>query len=279
MLDVLEFWLKKGAGGFRIDAINYLFEDKDLRDEPLSGLTNDPLSHDYTLHYYTADLPEVYDMVFKFRQLMDDFKKQHRGQDRILMTEAYVNSTTYPKYFKSDDGKQIGSQMPFNFDLIMELTRDSTATHLKNVIDNKISSVPAGTRLNWVIGNHDRPRVASRFGERKNNALLTLVMTLPGIAVTYNGEEIGMLDNRDGITFAETRDPKALNVKESGNWREKSRDPQRTLKHMENSTITECDFDYYFNCRHTNAMGWQPICWIHASQCNKRRKTMVAHSP
>lgn len=56
MKDVLRFWLEKGAGGFRIDAINFLYEVEDFRDEPLSGWTDDPNSYAYTHHDYTKDL-------------------------------------------------------------------------------------------------------------------------------------------------------------------------------------------------------------------------------
>lgn len=90
MIDVLKFWLKKGAGGFRVDAINHLFEYKDLRDEPKSDLTNDTNSYDYLLHHYTKDLPEVYEMVYKFREVTDKFQKENGGERRILMTEGNI---------------------------------------------------------------------------------------------------------------------------------------------------------------------------------------------
>lgn len=186
MIDVLDFWLVKGASGFRIDAVNHLFEYANLKDEPLSGQTNDTQSYDYTLHYHTKDLPEVYEMVYRFREVADKFQENKGGERPILMTEAYTNNTEFVKYFKSQDGKKLGSQMPFNFVLISDLTRYSSAEDFKNVIDEKIGSVPDGTRLNWVMGNHDKPRVGSRYGERRIDGLLTLVMTLPGIAVTYN---------------------------------------------------------------------------------------------
>lgn len=186
MIDVLNFWLNKGASGFRVDAINHLYEDGDFRDEQLSALTNDSQSYAYTWHNYTLDLPEVYDMVYKFREVVDKFQEDKGTERPILMTEAYTNATEYVKYFKSADGKRLGSQMPFNFALISDLNRYSSAEDFKKIIDDKIKSVPKGTRLNWVMGNHDKPRVGSRYGERRIDGLLTLVMTLPGIAVTYN---------------------------------------------------------------------------------------------
>lgn len=56
MDDVITFWLDKGVSGFRVDAVNHLFEDPELKDEPLSGKTQDKYSHQYTEHIYTKDL-------------------------------------------------------------------------------------------------------------------------------------------------------------------------------------------------------------------------------
>jgi len=56
MKDVLTFWMDKGADGFRIDAINHLFEDAAFRSEPLQGWTDDENNYGYTDHIYTKDL-------------------------------------------------------------------------------------------------------------------------------------------------------------------------------------------------------------------------------
>lgn len=55
MKDVLRYWLDKGADGFRIDAVNHLFEDPAMRNEPLSGLTLSPTNYLYTDHIYTKE--------------------------------------------------------------------------------------------------------------------------------------------------------------------------------------------------------------------------------
>lgn len=111
---------------------------------------------------------------------------EHGGETKILMSEAYGNDTTFSKYYQSMDGTRQGSQMPFNFVLITDLNANSTATDFKRVIDNRLKILPKFRKTNWVIGNHDQPRMASRYGNEKVDALLTLVMTLPGAAVTYN---------------------------------------------------------------------------------------------
>lgn len=187
MKNVMRFWLKKGAGGFRIDAVAHLYEVEDLRDEPLTGFTTDPLSYRYTYKHYTQDLDEMYDMVYQYRELVDGFQKEFGGETRLLMTEAYTNFTEYPRYFASrDDPNRLGSHMPFNFEPIQRLRNYSTPGDYQSIILEAIHSVPFGTRLNWVMGNHDQQRFGSRLGVEKIDAILTMIMTLPGIAVIYN---------------------------------------------------------------------------------------------
>lgn len=77
------------------------------------------------------------------------------------------------------------------------------------------------------LGNHDKPRFGSRYGTERVDGLLTLLLTLPGVAVTYNGDEIGMLDYRD-ISWEDTLDPQACNTNDPENFKWASRDPQRT---------------------------------------------------
>ncbi|XP_037024758.1 maltase 2-like [Bradysia coprophila] len=230
MKNVLRFWLDKGASGFRVDAVSHLLEDAELRDEPIDN-SNDPLAYDYTRKDYTKDLDETFDMLYQWRDVMDDYQKRHEGETRIFMSEAYGNDTIFKKYYQSADGLRQGSHMPFNFVLVSDVNINSTAADFKRVIDNRLEIVPESKKTNWLMGNHDQPRMASRFGSQMVDALLTLVMTLPGMSVAYNGEEIGMEDFRFGISFDETLDPAALNAYPEGprdGWQWKSRDPERT---------------------------------------------------
>lgn len=56
MNSILRFWLGRGVSGFRIDAVNHMFEVEDFREEPETGIEKDPLSYDFLHHYYTKDL-------------------------------------------------------------------------------------------------------------------------------------------------------------------------------------------------------------------------------
>nr|XP_029715278.1 maltase 2-like isoform X3 [Aedes albopictus]XP_029715279.1 maltase 2-like isoform X3 [Aedes albopictus] len=226
MDEVMRFWLRKGVAGFRIDAVNHLFEAEDFPDEPLTGTDADPLSYGYTHHYYTKDLPEAYDMVYHWRSLLDQWTLEHGGPTRIMMTEAYANITFTMKYYRSADGARAGSHMPFNFLLITDLNQASSAPDFVFTVNKWLTYMPRDQNANWVVGNHDQPRVGSRFGKERIDLINVLLMTLPGIAVTYYGEEIGMLDFKD-IPWEDTKDPTARNTNKQV-YMDFSRDPERT---------------------------------------------------
>ncbi|KAM7353268.1 maltase 2-like isoform 2-T2 [Cochliomyia hominivorax] len=225
MDEVILFWLDKGVSGFRVDAVNHLFEDPDLKDEPLSGKTNDHKSHEYTEHIYTKDLPEVYDMLYHWRELMDEYSESHGGPARIMMTEAYADLKFLMDYYENEEGKK-GPNFPFNFLLLTDLNKKSDARDFVFNIQKWLTYMPKNHSANWVMGNHDNPRIASRFNSNSVDAINMLIMTLPGVAVTYNGEEIGMEDFRD-ISWEDTVDPPARNAGPD-NYKKVSRDPERT---------------------------------------------------
>ncbi|XP_064535198.1 maltase 2 isoform X2 [Drosophila montana] len=234
MDDVLLFWLNKGVAGFRIDALNHLFEDEALPDEPLNGKTTDPLSYDYTQHIYTKDLPEVLTMVQHWRQLLDDYTDKHsEGATRIMMTEAYAGLQVLMDYYE-DAGGVRGSQLPFNFHFITDVNENSDARDFVYNIEKWLIYMPRGHTANWVMGNHDKPRVATRFGPTSVDAMNMLLLTLPGVAVTYNGEELGMQDYRE-ISWEDTVDPPARNAGKLDYMKE-SRDPVRTPFQWNNAT-------------------------------------------
>ena len=75
-----------------------------------------------------------------------------------------------------------------------QLNKDSKAQDYKNAITSFYNVVPTGYTTNWVLGNHDGSRIATRFGTNFTDILNCLLQTLPGASVTYLGDEIGMTD-------------------------------------------------------------------------------------
>ncbi|XP_055599788.1 maltase 2-like [Uranotaenia lowii] len=234
MKNVLRFWLGKGVDGFRVDAVPWLFEDVSLRDEPISGNSDDPLRPEYLNHIYTQDLPETVDMVYQWREVLDSYQKENGGDTRILMTEAWSGLNIVQTYFQ-DVNKRQGSQMPFNFQLILYLNEKSTAKDFHSVIQNWLSYIPDDHTPNWVLGNHDKRRIASRMGGEHMVDIMEMVeLSLPGVSVTYQGEEIGMLDYE--ISWEETLDPAACQTSKDV-YQLYTRDPARTPFQWSNSSM------------------------------------------
>jgi alpha-glucosidase len=125
-------------------------------------------------------------MIYQWREVLDEWKTKHNTETKIMMTEAYANTSFTMKYYESEDGMRKGSHMPFNFLLITDLNENSTAPDYVSTINKWMLNMPVGETANWVLGNHDQPRIGSRYGAQRIDAMTFLIMTLPGAAVTYN---------------------------------------------------------------------------------------------
>lgn len=251
MKSVLRFWLDRGVAGYRVDAVPHLFEvlpDSTGRypDEPLSGWTDDKDDYGYLTHPYTTNRDETFDMVYQWRELLDQYKKDHGGDTRVMMTEAYEDVPTTMRFYEDGQGR-LGSHFPFNFQIILNLGRDSKAVDFKNVIDSWMTHMPQGRTANWVMGNHDQRRVASRFGIERIDLMNMVDLTLPGVAITYDGEEIGMTDVL--ISWEDTVDPQACNTNKE-EYEVHSRDAARTPFQWDDSTSTGFS---------TNPKTWLPV--------------------
>ncbi|GAB0089226.1 uncharacterized protein DMENIID0001_037380 [Sergentomyia squamirostris] len=237
MKGVLKYWLDIGVDGFRVDAINHLFEDPEFRDNEPNRENHDPMDYGHFDTTNIKDRQESYQQVYDWRKYFDEYAIEHDTDTKVLLTEAYTNITNTMLWYGSADGTQKGAHFSFNFELIMELKalpEVLTATDLKAAIDGWLSHMPEGYTANWVLGNHDRPRVASRFGKDLVDVMNMLVQTLPGVAVTYYGEEIGMEDFR-GISWEDTKDPQACGSNETV-YQQFTRDPVRTPMQWDDST-------------------------------------------
>ena len=229
MEEIITFWLDKGIDGFRIDAVPHLYEDDELKDEPKSNTPGAVEGKDYTYldHIYTKDDPRTYDLVKSWRAVVDKYADEKNQDEKVILTEAYTSLVNTTKYYN------YGSHVPFNFNFIMNVNVASKPSEFKKVIEDWMASMPEGGVANWVMGNHDRSRTATRYPGRADQMTM-LAMILPGIAVTYNGEEIAMEDKLD-ITWEETKDPQACNAGKE-HYKEQSRDPNRTPFQWDDTT-------------------------------------------
>ncbi|CAG4991500.1 unnamed protein product [Colias eurytheme] len=233
----MQFWFEKGVDGFRLDAIPHLFEanpddyDGVYPDEPLSGnMFLNPNQPGYTTQEYVRDLIELYDVVYEWREFADKWKQDNNADTKILLAEAYANITMTMLYYGDEQGR-LGAHFPFNFDFITSLSSQSNARDFVYVIKRWLTYMPQGEVANWVFGNHDQKRMPSRFRTDMVDGLNALNMMLPGVAITYQGEEIGM---RDGfVSWNDTVDVQAINQGNEDNYLEFSRDPARTPYHWD----------------------------------------------
>jgi alpha-glucosidase len=214
MHKVIRFWLRRGIDGFRVDALWYLIKDNQFRDNPPNhdyrpgGLPRDAL-----IPLYTADLPEVHDAISGMRQVLDEFP------DRVLLGEIYLPIERLVAYYGRD---LQGVHFPYNFAL---LTAKWEARSLARLIEEYEAALPSGGWPNWVLGNHDRPRLATRIGPHQARVAAMLLMTLRGTPTLYYGDEIGM--QQVAILPEQVRDPFEKNVPGIGIGRDGCRTPMQ----------------------------------------------------
>ena len=212
--DVMRFWLGRGVDGFRVDAVWYLIKDDQFRDNPINpDFRPGGLPRDELIPLYTADLPEVHDAISGMRRVLDEFP------DRVLLGEIYLPVERLVAYYGRDLD---GVHFPYNFAL---LTAKWDAHSLARLIDEYEAALPSGGWPNWVLGNHDRPRLATRVGADQTRIAAMLLMTLRGTPTLYYGDEIGM--QHAAIPQEQVRDPFEKNVPGIGIGRDGCRTPMQ----------------------------------------------------
>jgi alpha-glucosidase len=212
--DVMRFWLRKGVDGFRVDVIWHLIKDAQFRDNPPNPHFREGRPpHEQILTRYSTDQPEVHKVIAEMRRVTDEFK------GRVLIGEVYLPLHRLVAYYGNDLS---GAQMPFNFALLSTLW---SARAIEAIIADYEKALPPGAWPNWVLGNHDRPRVASRVGPAQARVAAMLLLTLRGTPTLYYGDEIGM--HQVAIAPEQVRDPLEKNVPGIGVGRDGCRTPMQ----------------------------------------------------
>jgi alpha-glucosidase len=212
--EVMRFWLRKGVDGFRVDVIWHLIKDAEFRDNPPNPhyLEGRP-PHERILTRYSTDQPEVHDVIAQMRRVVDEFA------DRVLIGEIYLPLQRLVAYYGNDLS---GAHLPFNFALLSTLW---SARSIEKIIHEYEAALPEGAWPNWVLGNHDRPRVASRVGRDQARVAAMLLLTLRGTPTLYYGDEIGM--HQVAIAPERVHDPFEKNVPGIGVGRDGCRTPMQ----------------------------------------------------
>ena len=212
MFDVTRWWYKRGVAGFRLDAVDTLFEDPKLRDNPTVQGKNaygDPLQE----RIYNTKLPEVHDALRGLRHVADE-------TGAVLIGETWTRDISELKQYYGDHSDEL--QMPM--DLMFTRLKFSAP-----VFREHIAAVDgAGGWPVYVISNHDIVRSYDRYGDGQHNdqiakVMAALYLTLRGTPVMYYGEELGM-KTTPPTRKEDVKDP----IGKTGWPREKGRDGERT---------------------------------------------------
>ncbi|MDE3105989.1 MAG: DUF3459 domain-containing protein [Acidobacteriota bacterium] len=211
----MRFWLERGTAaggrgvdGFRVDVLWLLIKDALFRDNPANPAWDGAL-----LPLYTADRPEVHAIVGEMRSLLEEYG------DRVLIGEIYLPLRNLMAYYGFDPASQSlrGAHLPFNFHLIHTPWQAEAIAQLVMTYE---ALLPPGAWPNWVLGNHDQHRLATRLGPYQIRTAAMLLLTLRGTPTLYYGDELGMPDGH--LTPEQQRDPAGLRQPGAG------RDAERT---------------------------------------------------
>ncbi|HEY1264404.1 MAG TPA: alpha-glucosidase [Terriglobales bacterium] len=234
MFDVTRWWYKRGVSGFRLDAVDTLFENPDLKDNPVKPGKNaygDPNQD----RIYNVKLPEVYDTLRDLRKVADEY-------GAVLVGETWTHDIAELKKYYGANNDIVQLPMDFMFARVDKLS----APEFRKQIAWVDSS---GGWPTFVISNHDIVRSAVRYGDGTHNDAIAklmagLYLTLRGTPIMYYGEELAMVNN-DPKRKDDVKDP----IGKLGWPKEKGRDGERTPMQWDTSA----------NAGFSQAKPWLPV--------------------
>ena len=193
MMDVLRFWMARGVDGFRIDAVLFSAKHPDLPDLPprqsAPAMHKPTGEYDTLEHVYDTADPVIHEYFRRYRETVDGFDET----ERVLIGElhAFNDLPRWASYYgrPRPDGQRDELHLPYNFGLLnVEWTAQGVRAH----VDAVEAAVPEGAWPNYVLGNHDEARLATRLGEASVRLAGLLLLTLRGAPTLYYGDELGM---------------------------------------------------------------------------------------
>jgi alpha-glucosidase len=237
MFDVTRWWYKRGVSGFRLDAVDTLFEDPGFPNNPVLPGTNangDPNMD----NKYNTKLPELHEVLRRLRQVADE-------NNAVLIGETWTKDIEELKSYYGGHSNEL--QMPMDF-LFARVDKLSAPEFRK-----QIAGVDAAGWPVFVLSNHDITRAYNRYGDGQHNdaiakLMAALYLTLRGTPLMYYGEEIGM-ENNDPKRKEDVKDP----VGRVGWPRDKGRDGERTPMQWNTST----------NAGFSDRTPWLPVSSIY----------------
>lgn len=220
MFNAMRFWLDRGVDGFRMDVLWLLVKDSEFRNNPHNPEWREG-AQDYArvMPKYNSDRPETHEIVREMRSLMEAY-----AGDRVLIGEIYLPLPELVRYYGHEESAGVpqltGANLPFNFHLIQSPWQ---AEAIAGIIRDYERLLPTGAWPNYVLGNHDQSRLATRIGLRQARVAAMLLLTLRGTPTLYYGDELGMEDVP--IAPDQVQDPAEKNEPGIGRGRDPERSP------------------------------------------------------
>lgn len=236
VLDNVEFWLKRGVDGFRLDAINFCFHDAQLRDNPAKPKElrqsigfDEKNPYAYQYHYYNNTQDENLGFIESIRALLDKYP----GTVALGEISSEDSLKTMAEYTQGDHRLHMG----YSFDL---LTDNFTAGYIKQVVSSLEARVSDGWPC-WSISNHDVQRVVSRWGGYQQGEfakmLFAMIASLRGSVCSYQGEELGLTEA--DIAYEDIQDPYGITFWPQFKGRDGCRTPHPWHKDQVNAGFSQ----------------------------------------
>ncbi len=247
---IMAFWLKRGVGGFRFDAITALFEDPSLADEgvvldkngkPVINAYGDPQLDGSK----TDNQPGVHEVIAEMRAEADKFAGSAFPGARVLIGETYLPNI-------GELRKMYGTAQEPEFELPMDtqvafINKLDVAAFRQRLTDAELR---LGTHTPLLLfDNHDNPRIAARYGDGVHDTdiqrvIATILLASRGSTLMYYGDEIGM-KTTPPTRKEDVKDPIGI----TGWPKEKGRDGERTPMQWDGSA----------NAGFTTGAPWLPV--------------------
>ncbi len=248
--DIISFWLTRGVGGFRFDAITTLFEDPEMRDdEVLKDKDGNPYKNNYgdiaLNDAMTNNLPGVHPVMVEMRATADQFKPTAFPGTRVFIGETYLpNVAELAKQYGTPEHPEFHLPMDTQLGFINKL---DVAAFREKLIDVE-TKIGDNTPL-LVFDNHDNPRLDARYGDGVHDTdiqrvVSTVLFASRGTALFYYGDEIGM-KTTPPTRKEDVKDPVGL----TGWPKDKGRDGERTPMQWDATT----------NAGFSKATPWLPV--------------------
>lgn len=182
MLAIMRFWFDRGVDGLRVDACYRALKDPQFRNNPPNPHYRPGMDPSLRLiETYTKNLPEVHTFNRWVRQVADEY------DNRMLIGEIYLSTEDVMRHYGQNDE----FHLPMNAGLF---SVPWTASAVRQLADHYEGLLPKDAWPNWVVGNHDKHRFASRVGPAQARVGMMMMLTLRGTPTIYYGDELGLLD-------------------------------------------------------------------------------------